>query len=137
MSRALPALSVLLALAGCSGGLPQPRFGPHGNDEVGQVVPTPPPPGQVEIIPQRPAGLKHPVWLDGEWEWSGRRWVWKEHGWQEEPPGEVYALPVTRRQPQSDGKLVHLPGTWRKDGPHGTQTMAPDEASAGVRSPTP
>ena len=117
MKRAVSVLAVLLAAAGCGGSLPQPRLGPHGSDETGQVVPTPPPPGQVEIIPKRPPELKHPIWVDGEWEWTGRRWVWKEHGWQEDQPGQIYALPVTRRLPPPDGRLVHLPGIWRKDTP--------------------
>ena len=74
-----------------------------------------PPPGKVEVVPSRPKGMKHPVWIDGEWEWSGRRWTWKEHGWQEAPPGESYAPPTTRRLP--DGRLVHYPGTWSDEQP--------------------
>jgi hypothetical protein len=101
----------------CGGSLPQPRFTQHGADETPVDVPTPPPPGKVEIVPKRPPELKHPVWIDGEWEWTGRRWVWKDHGWQEEPPGEAYAPPLTMRRPPPEGTLVHLPGTWKKDTP--------------------
>jgi hypothetical protein len=72
-----------------------------------------PPPGKVEVVPPRPKDLKHPVWIDGEWEWSGRRWTWKEHGWQELPSGESYALPTTRRL--ADGRLGHYPGAWKSD----------------------
>jgi hypothetical protein len=58
--------------------------------------------------------MKHPVWIDGEWEWTGRRWTWKDHGWTEEMPGMVYAPPLTRRT--QDGRIEHFPGTWRSEG---------------------
>jgi hypothetical protein len=116
-SFVLGALLALSSPVACGGSLPQPRFTQHGPEEKPQEVPTPPPSGKVEIVPKKPAELKHAVWIDGEWEWTGRRWVWKEHGWQEEPPGEAYAPPITMRRPPPEGTLVHLPGTWKKDEP--------------------
>jgi hypothetical protein len=89
-----------------------PRYVEHAGPPP-QYVPTMPPPGKVEVVPPRPKDLKHPVWVDGEWEWSGRRWTWKEHGWQEQPQGESYALPTTRRL--ADGRLGHYPGAWTSD----------------------
>ncbi len=74
-----------------------------------------PPPGKVETVPPRPKDMKHPVWVDGEWEWTGRRWTWKEHGWEDQQPGMVYAPPLTRRVP--DGRIEHLRGIWRKEEP--------------------
>jgi hypothetical protein len=112
MQRALPVLLVALTVAGCGSRLPMPRTGKHGEDEVAAVVAYPPPPGKVEIIQPPPPGMKHPVWVDGEQEWKGSRWVWKEGGWHDEAPDEVYAPPITERQP--DGRLVHLGGKWRK-----------------------
>ena len=119
-----PALLALLAvsLLACGGGLPEPRYTKH-DGETPQVVPSMPPPGKVEIVPPRPATLKHPVWIDGEWEWTGRRWTWKEPGkdpgkapgWVDAPPDAAYALPLTLRLP--DGRLVHFPGGWKKDKP--------------------
>jgi hypothetical protein len=114
MMRSWPAAFVLVSLVGCSGTLPEPRFADdeHRGEEP-QVVLSMPPPGKVEIVPPRPPGMKHPVWIDGEWVWSGnRRWVWQEHGWEEDRPGQSYELPVTKRLP--DGKLVHFPGQWQK-----------------------
>ncbi len=74
-----------------------------------------PPPGNVEIVPPRPKEFKRPVWIDGEWQWTGRRWVWKDHGWQDAPPDQFYEAPVTRRL--VDGRLVHFPGLWKKNEP--------------------
>jgi hypothetical protein len=110
--RIPPLLAALLALAACGDGLPEPRFIEHTGPAT-DIVPTMPPPGKVEVIPPRPKDLKHPVWIDGEWEWSGRRWTWKEHGWQEQPSGESYAPPTTRRLP--DGRLAHYRGAWKSD----------------------
>jgi hypothetical protein len=108
------ALALAFALVGCSRVLPEPKMA--DDDRQGEqptVVSSMPPPGKVEIVPPHPPELKRPVWIDGEWEWSaGRRWVWKEHGWEENHPGEVYELPVTKRLP--DGKLVHFPGRWKR-----------------------
>jgi hypothetical protein len=85
--------------------------GEHQGDDP-QIVISMPPPGNVEIVPAVPRDLKRAVWIDGEWDWTGRRWVWKEHGWQEAKAGLVYDPPVTRRLP--DGRLVHFPGKWKK-----------------------
>jgi hypothetical protein len=115
------------ALISCGNLLPEPKMA--DDDHLGeepQVVLSMPPPGKVEIVPRRPPELRNPVWIDGEWEWTGRRWVWKEHGWQEAPPGEVYEPPVTKRLP--DGKLVHFPGAWKKE-------KASHEAGDQARSP--
>jgi len=116
MRRPRWALLAALSFVACAPTLPVPRTGEHGGEQP-LVVLTPPPPGRVEVVPPRPRELKHPVWVDGEWEWVGRRWVWKERGWQDEPPGAYYAPPVTKRQP--DGRLLHFPGTWKKDEPAG------------------
>lgn len=111
-----PLLLVVLAvsLLACGGSLPEPRYTTHDGEKA-QVVPSMPPPGKVEIVPARPPALKHPVWIDGEWEWTGRLWTWKEHGWVDPSPGDAYALPLTQRLP--DGRLVHFHGVWKKDGP--------------------
>ncbi len=104
-------VAVTLGLSACGGALPAPPFGDgdHTGEEP-QVVLSMPPPGNVEVAPPPPKGMKHPVWVDGEWIWSGRRWTWQEHGWTELPAGQVYDLPVTRRLP--DGHLVHFAGKW-------------------------
>jgi hypothetical protein len=98
------------ALAACTGALPVPKTGPHiGDDPI--VVPTEPPPGKVQVVPPPPAEMKKPVWIDGEYEWNGRRWVWKAGRW-EEPQGDYWATAITVRMP--DGTLAHFKGQWKK-----------------------
>jgi hypothetical protein len=110
-------LLAALALTACGPSLPSPHLSEaHGGpDEHPVEVQAMPPPGKVEIIPARPPALKHPVWLDGEWEWTGRRWQWKDGGWLEDRPDEVYFPGKTVRR--SDGVLVHYPGLWKKPEP--------------------
>jgi hypothetical protein len=115
-ARRTPVILLLaaLALAGCSGGVPVPRTGPHaGEDPV--PVPAEPPPGKVELITPPPTNLKKPVWVDGEWIWKGHRWAWQDGKWQETPPGMYFALPKTVRL--GDGTLVHFAGLWKPDPP--------------------
>lgn len=117
MRRAL-ALAALLALAatpGCGSGLNLPVTGRHADDEEPVSVPTPPPPGKVEIIAKPPANLKDPVWIDGEMDWTGRRWQWREGRWEVPPPDSYYAPPATVRR--ADGSLAHYKGAWKKGKP--------------------
>ncbi len=118
--RKLAAFVVALSLAGSAAGcnsLPVPRAGSHpargveGHEEP-QQVPYPPDPGKVEIISPRPPELKHPVWVDGQWDWTGSRWQWKEGGWEDEPPDMYYAPPILSRL--DDGTLVYKRGRWTK-----------------------
>jgi hypothetical protein len=67
----------------------------------------------VEIVPPVPKEYKHPIWVDGEQEWSGRRWVWKPGGWRDQAPDECYLPPATKRL--ADGRIVHAPGVWKKE----------------------
>jgi hypothetical protein len=114
MRRAL-ALAVAIALPACGGSaLPLPVTGPHTGEEP-VLVPTPPPPGKVEIIGKPDPKLKSPVWIDGDWEWSGRRWEWKDGRWVHPMRGGYYAPPTTMRLP--DGSLGFFKGAWKKGKP--------------------
>ena len=104
-------LLVALSVAACSAHLPTPRTGPHLGEQPA-IVPFPPPPGKVEVIPPRPPALRDPVWIDGEWDWTGRRWQWKDGAWSDQAPDAYYAPPTTLRA--SDGTLEYLPGVWKK-----------------------
>ena len=106
-----PTLLAVLAMAACEAPLPTPRTGPHLGEQP-TTIPFPPPPGKVEIIPPRPPALQHPVWIDGEWQWSGRRWQWKDGAWADQAPDAYYAPPTMLRG--SDGTLEYFPGAWKK-----------------------
>jgi hypothetical protein len=108
---ALPLLA--LSLAACTRALPVPPMGDHAGDEL--VQPTVPvPPGKVQIVGDPPATMKKPYWIDGEWEWNGRRWAWKEGRWEEPPPGMCCWAPATTWR-RTDGTLAHLRGGWKKE----------------------
>jgi hypothetical protein len=106
-----PRVAILaLALVACgSNRLPVPPNGPHV-DETPTLVPYPPPPARVEIIPDPPKEMKNPVWIDGEWQWKGRRWVWQRGQWEMPLPGGYYAPSATVAL--SDGTLAWFPGKW-------------------------
>jgi len=73
----------------------------------------PPPPARVETIPlQKTAGQ---VWIDGQWEWDGKGWKWREGEWMT-PPANAYFTPwMTKRR--GDGQLLFARAEWRdKDG---------------------
>jgi len=115
VTRLALALAAAGALTACGrGALPLPVTGSHAG-ETPVAVPTPPPPGSVEIVGKPPENLKHPVWIDGDAEWTGRRWQWKPGRWEEAMVGGYYAPPATVRLP--DGTLAHYKGTWRKGKP--------------------
>ena len=104
-------LGAALALAGCGGGIPTPVTGPHVGEEA-MVIPYPPPPAKVEVVPPAPKELKRPVWVDGEWQWRGRRWVWQPGQWQEQVAGFYYAPSTAVRL--ADGTLVLFTGKWKE-----------------------
>lgn len=106
----LAALLTLLTLTACGGSLPVPVTGPHGSEDPAVVVPFPPPPAHVEVVPPAPEGLKGAVWVDGEWQWRGRRWVWLAGRWEEPYPGAYFAPSTTVRR--ADGELVWFAGVW-------------------------
>lgn len=113
--------ALLAALAGCGSSLPVPRTGPHLPDEPMLVVPFPQPPARVEIVPPPPPALENAVWLDGEWQWRGRRWVWLPGRWEVPYPGAYFAPATTIRR--ADGELVFFAGTWHF--PEDSQPAAP------------
>lgn len=107
---ALLALLAPLSLAACGYTLPTPPRGPHTADDPAVLIPYPPPPARVEIIPLPPEGLSGAVWLDGEWQWRGRRWVWLPGRWEVPFPGAYYALATAVRR--ATGDLIWFAGAW-------------------------
>ncbi len=100
---------VLLGLTACGRSLPGPPKGMPPSTAFIEI-PFPPPPAQIELIPERPHGRS--VWVDGSWEWTGMRWRWKDGGWFEPPPrGVVYSTWQTVRP--SGTRLLFAHAAWR------------------------
>ena len=100
---------------------------PMGQGE-GTCVPFPPPPPKAEEIPARPSD-DH-VYVDGQWSWQTRRWVWVPGGWVVPPPGAFYAeWKVQRLQ---NGALAYYQGHWHERTP-----AAKVDANAVLACPAP
>jgi hypothetical protein len=96
-------------LVQCGSPLPQPRIGEHPQGATDFVeVPYPPPPARVEIVPAQPSPAA--VWVDGEWAYRNKRWVWEPGGWVLPPANGYFAPWMTRRT--SDGRLYFVAGRW-------------------------
>ncbi|HQP35526.1 MAG TPA: hypothetical protein PLI95_10110 [Polyangiaceae bacterium] len=134
LTRPVVVASAALASAcasACSTALPQPPLGPHNDlDTWVYVHEEPPEPAQVEEIPASPD--PRAVWIDGSWDWKGKRWVWKQGSWQLPPPGAYYARPVLKGIPTAQYEtpkpgqggqllgytltLMYNPGHWHLPG---------------------
>ncbi|MBX9836524.1 MAG: YXWGXW repeat-containing protein [Burkholderiaceae bacterium] len=72
-------------------------------------LPAPPPPRH-EAVPHSRRGQ---VWVEGHWEWQGRRHVWMPGYWVQARPGQQYRPP---RWEQRDGRWEMQGGRWDSDG---------------------
>jgi hypothetical protein len=99
-------------LVGCGARIPVPPSGPHAGDEP-TFVPYPPPAAKPEILPAPDPNAESAVWVDGEWEWKGTRWMWLSGRWETPYPGSYYAKPTVVRLP--DGRLAWYRGTWHSN----------------------
>src|SRR5260221_10881633 len=107
-SRGSAAAIAVALLASCSTWIVEPEYAENPPTVVIEV-PFPPPPARVEFVPKRPA--RGSVWLDGEWEWTGKRWAWKYGRWVMPPARARYSRWITVRR--ADGTLLLSPGSWR------------------------
>lgn len=112
MSRARALAAALPLLVACGASIPVPVTGSHTRDEQTVPIPYPPPPARVEVVSDAPRDMPGAVWVDGEWQWKGRRWVWSPGQWQQPLPGGYYAPPAVVRF--EDGTLEYYAGTWKK-----------------------
>jgi hypothetical protein len=129
----LIALAVAALAAACGSSLPTPETGVHPRDYTTFVeVPYPPPPARVEFVPPKPADGA--VWVDGQWDWEGKRWVWLPGGWVMPPANGYFAPWVTVRR--VDGKLFFAKASWHDRS--GTPIAEPKvlaPAASGTESP--
>lgn len=104
-------LTVAFASTGCAHSVPEPAYSAQPNGAF-EEVDSAPPPARVEMVPKRPAD-RGAVWIDGEWNWTGRRWAWQYGRWVVPPPGATYSQWATVRR--SDGVLLFAPGKFRNE----------------------
>jgi hypothetical protein len=98
-----------LALAfACGKAMPHPPYSPQGTGDL-IAVSSEPPPARVEVVPPEPS--VGAVWLDGEWQYARKRWVWSPGRWVEPIPGATYSPWQTARA--TDGSLYMAKGVWR------------------------
>lgn len=103
-------VTILLVYAamGCATQLPKPELLPSAADSYVEV-PYPPPAAAAEIVPARPTPAA--VWVDGQWSWRGRYFVWQRGGWVV-PPKNAYFSRWSKRYGK-DGALYFAEPTWR------------------------
>lgn len=129
--------SLLGLLIGCGSAVPSPSQIVHRADDFVEV-PYPPPAALSETVADRPK--QDAVWVDGEWIFQGRNYVWRRGGWMALGPGMKYApwqLVYAR-----DGRLMLAPGTWYASGrriprpkPIAQATTPPNEYTSELSRP--
>ncbi|WP_353234040.1 YXWGXW repeat-containing protein [Diaphorobacter ruginosibacter] len=102
-----------IGLAGCfgGGGAPLKAGALMQAQELGEVAITnvAPPPDQE---PPMQAGRADMVWVDGYWDWSGRRHVWRRGRFEWARPDYVYKRP--RWTLNASGMWVLDRGGWQR-----------------------
>jgi hypothetical protein len=102
-------LVAVAVLAACGSSLPAPPKTTQPPSAFVEV-PAPPPPAEVERVPEHPR--VRAVWIDGSWEWTGTAWRWKVGGWFAAPRrGIAYADWATARP--GGTRLLFADATWR------------------------
>lgn len=100
-------LAVGLMALGCGGSLPAPPLTAHPLSAYIEV-PYPPPAALAETVPEQPhEGL---AWVDGEWNYHGKSYVWKRGGWVGAP--SMWRFAPWRVWYRRDGRLMMAAGTW-------------------------
>jgi hypothetical protein len=100
----------LALLAACGPSLPTAELGAHPKDDY-VVVEYPPPPAKVEEPPGAPDD--DCVWVDGHWEYIGRRWEWRRGEWVR-PPSVCRLAPA--RIAWEGKELRYRPPRWYPEG---------------------
>lgn len=109
-------VALLCALPGCGSELRRAQLGSHPvSGSEPDIVDFPPPPAEVEDVPPDPGPPC--VWVDGRWEYVGRRWEWQAGAWVNPSAACFYAPPVMVWLPSDGaGELYYLQGRWYTEG---------------------
>lgn len=96
----------------CGGGTQLVPSGPHPPHVQEFVeVPYPPPPAQVEEIPET-HGDADCAWVSGEYRFRDRHWVWEPGRWVLAQEGCYHAPPVVAWSKGGEPRLYYSPSRW-------------------------
>ena len=115
VSSRATALLVSGALAACGAStalVPRGPHPPHVQEFV--EVAYPPPPAQVEEIPDGLADASC-LWEGGHYSWEGRRWEWQPGHWVRPAPDCYYAPPVIAWSHAAGEHLYFTPPRWYRN----------------------
>lgn len=112
MTRGLVAALVLAACGGSTRLVAKGPHPPHVQEFVS--VPFPPPPAQVEAIPDGKSDARC-AWVDGHHDWDGRRWTWRAGRWVVPAASCYYASPVIAWSKSTDARLYYTPPRWYRE----------------------
>ena len=112
-----PVVLALAALAvACGSSTPLPPTGPHPPHVQEFVqVDFPPPPAQIEEIPEHVANAPECVWVDGYYAWEERRFTWHPGQWVLPADGGYYAPAITAWSRVGEPRLYYTPPRWYRD----------------------
>ena len=79
------------------------------NAQAGVIIKVKPPAVKVEVRPK--AKFKNAVWVNGRWNWNGRKHVWVKGYWVRPRAGHVW---VAGRWAKRPGGYVWIKGHWKK-----------------------
>jgi|CZKU01.1.fsa_nt_gi hypothetical protein len=116
----IAAAALVLLVFACAGRLPRPVYVAQPTSALAEVG-YPPPPARVELVPKQPSS--DAVWIDGEWQWQGRRWAWRIGRWVVPPEGAKFSPWMMVRG--ADGVVFYAEGTWRDASHHDIAEPAP------------
>ena len=125
-------ITVTILLVACSETLPSPPSGPPLAREY-EEVPYPPPAAAPEIVSPSPDDAA--VWVDGQWVWRSRYYVWQRGGWVIPPRRAYYAASARRYAP--DGTLFFAEGAWRRTTDRARLDPQPPVLRPAATPPTP
>ena len=103
--------SALCAACGSSTQLaPTGQHPPHVQEFV--EVEYPPPPAQIEEIPEAIESAPECVWVEGYYAWEERRYAWHPGQWVLPAEGCYYAPPVLAWSRVGEPRLYYTPPRW-------------------------
>ncbi|HEX6277151.1 MAG TPA: YXWGXW repeat-containing protein [Polyangiaceae bacterium] len=105
---------------------PRGTHPPHVQEFV--LVDFPPPPAQVEEIPESIESAPDCVWVDGHYAWEDRRFAWHPGQWVMPAEGCYYAPAVTAWSRTGEPRLYYTPPRWYREdalGKSGAAALCP------------